>query len=46
VALTRQEHKADQIAEPINEHGDLRRQAAARFADGLSLSPPFAPVPC
>jgi hypothetical protein len=44
--LTGQEHEADQIAERIDDHRDLRRQAAARFADGLILSPPFAPVPC
>ena len=46
VPLARQEHEADQIAERIYDHRDLRRQAAARFADGLILSPPFAPVPC
>ena len=46
VPLARQEHEADQIAERIDDHRDLRRQAAARFADGLILSPPFAPVPC
>ena len=46
VPLARQEYEADQIAERIDDHGDLRRQAAARFADGLILSPPFAPVPC
>ena len=46
VPLARQEHEADQIAERIYDDRDLRRQAAARFADGLILSPPFAPVPC
>lgn len=46
VTLTRQQHEADQIAERIDERRNLRRQAAARFADGLILSPPFAPVPC
>ena len=46
VPLAWQEHEADQIAERIDDHRDLRRQAAARFADGLILSPPFAPVPC
>jgi len=46
VPLARQEYEADQIAERIDDHRDLRRQAAARFADGLILSPPFAPVPC
>jgi hypothetical protein len=44
--LAGQQHEADQIAERIDDHRDLRRQAAARFADGLILSPPFAPVPC
>jgi hypothetical protein len=46
VPLAWQEHEADQIAERIYDDRDLRRQAAARFADGLILSPPFAPVPC
>ena len=46
VPLAWQEHEADQIAERNDDHRDLRRQAAARFADGLILSPPFAPVPC
>src|SRR5712691_2968407 len=46
VMLAWQEHKADQIAERINERRNLRGQAAARLADGLILSPPFAPVPC
>jgi len=46
VPLAWQKHEADQIAECINEHCDFRGQAAARFADGLILSPPFAPVPC
>jgi len=44
--LAWQEHEADEIAERIYDDRDLRRQAAARFADGLILSPPFAPVPC
>ena len=44
--LARQEHEADHIAERIYDHRDLRRQAATRFANGLILSPPFAPVPC
>src|SRR4029077_10842932 len=46
VPLAWQENEADQIAERIYDDRDLRRQAAARFADGLILSPPFAPVPC
>ncbi len=46
VAIARQQHEADQIAERIDERRNLRRPAAARLADGLILSPPFAPVPC
>ena len=46
VTLARQQHEAGQIAERVDERRDLGRQAAARFADGLILSPPFAPVPC
>jgi hypothetical protein len=46
VTLARQEHEAHQIAKRIDERRNLRGQAAARLADGLILSPPFAPVPC
>ena len=46
VTLARQEDKTDQIAERIDQRRNLRRQAAARLADRLILSPPFAPVPC
>src|SRR5215470_8393374 len=46
VPLTRQQDKARQIAQSINQKDDLRRQPAARTAYGLTLSPPFAPVPC
>jgi hypothetical protein len=46
VPLARQQHEAHQIAERVDERCNLRRQAAARLADGLILSPPFAPVPC
>lgn len=46
VTLARQKHEADQIAERIDERRNLRRQTAAGLADGLILSPPFAPVPC
>jgi coenzyme F420-reducing hydrogenase beta subunit len=46
VTLPRQQHKAHQIAERVDERCNLCRQAAARLADGLILSPPFAPVPC
>ena len=46
VAMAWQQHEADQIAESIDERRDLRRPAAARLANGLFLSHPFAPVPC
>ncbi len=46
VAIARQQHEADQIAERIDDRRNLRRPAAARFADGLFLNAPFAPVPC
>ena len=46
VTLARQQHEAEQIAERIDKRRNLRRQAAARLADGLLLRPPFAPVPC
>jgi hypothetical protein len=46
VPLAWQRHEADQLAKRIDDHRDLRRQAATRFADGLILSPPFALVPC
>ena len=46
VAMARQQHEADQIAERIYDGRDLRRPTAARFANGLFLSSPFAPVPC
>lgn len=46
MTIARQQHETDQIAERIDDRRDLRRPATARFADGLFLSPPFAPVPC
>jgi hypothetical protein len=46
VAMSRQQHEADQIAERIYDGRNFRRPTAARFANGLFLSPPFAPVPC
>lgn len=42
--LTRQQQKADQVAKCVDQGNDFGRQAAARTSDGLSLSPPFAPV--
>src|SRR5262249_40403514 len=46
VTLTGQQEKADELAERVDQRHDLGGQAAARAADGLILSPPFAPVPC
>ena len=46
VALTRQQNEANEIAERVDQRQDLGGQAAARAANGLILSPPFAPVPC
>jgi hypothetical protein len=37
--MARQQHEADQIAERIYDGRDLRRPTAARFANGLFLSP-------
>jgi hypothetical protein len=46
VALTRQEHKASKISQRIGERYNFGRQPAARMANRLIESPPFAPVPC
>jgi hypothetical protein len=46
VALAWQKNEAGEIAERVDKRHDLGGQAAARLADGLILSPPFAPVPC
>jgi len=46
VAMARQQHEADQIAKRIDDRRNFGRRAAAGFANGLFLSPPFAPVPC
>src|SRR5450631_104575 len=40
-----QENEAHEITERIGEGEDLGRQAALGAADGLALSPPFAPWP-
>src|SRR6202790_1994611 len=45
VALSRQQHESDEVAQGIGEGQDFGRHAALGFADGLALSPPFAP-PC
>src|SRR5215213_2129254 len=44
-ALSRQQHKADEIAQSVGEGQDLGRHAALGSADGLARSPPFAPCP-
>ncbi len=46
VALARQQQEAGEIAQGIDQRHDLGGQTAARPADGLILSPPFAPLPC
>jgi hypothetical protein len=46
VTLAGQQDKARQVAQRVDESDDLGGQPAARFADSLILSPPFAPVPC
>jgi hypothetical protein len=46
VPLPWQQEEAHQIAQSIDQCHDLGRQPAARAVDGLSLRPPFAPVPC
>lgn len=43
VALAGQQDEADEIAERVGQRQDLGRQSAARLADGLALSPAFAP---
>ena len=44
-ALSRQQDESDEIAERVGEGQDLGRHAALGAADGLALSPPFAPCP-
>lgn len=46
VTLAGEQNEAGEVAECIDKRDDLRRQAAARAADGLMTSPPFAPIPC
>ena len=46
VTLAGKQDKARQVAQRVDERDDLGGQSAARLADGLILSPPFAPVPC
>lgn len=40
------EAKANRTTEPAHGEMDFRAQATARAADGLILSPPFAPLAC
>ena len=44
-ALPRQQHETHEIAKRIGQRQDFGGQAAFRTADGLALSPPFAPCP-
>jgi hypothetical protein len=46
MALPRQKEKVRQIAERIHQGHNLGGQATTRTPDGLSTSPPLAPVPC
>src|ERR1700756_3879210 len=44
-ALSRQQDEAHEIAERVGQCQDFSGHAAFRTADGLALSPPFAPCP-
>lgn len=46
VALPGKQNEAGKISQRIDEGNDLCRQSAARTPDGLTASPPFAPMPC
>jgi hypothetical protein len=46
MSLARQQDEAREIAERIDKREYLGRQAAARSANRLILSPPLAPAPC
>jgi hypothetical protein len=46
MALPRQKQKVRQVAERIHQGHDFGGQAAAGAPDGLTTSPPLAPVPC
>ena len=45
IAVAGQENEANKIAKRIGQCEDFGRPAAFGFADGLILSPPFAPCP-
>src|SRR5216684_68435 len=44
-ALSRQQDESDEVAQGIGEGEDFGRHTALGLADGLALSPPFAPCP-
>lgn len=44
MSLTRQENKVEQVSKRIDQRHDLGGQSAARAPDGLSVSPPLAPL--
>src|ERR1700694_2606445 len=44
-ALSRQQNESDEVAERIGEGQNFGRHAPLGAADGLALSPPFAPCP-
>ena len=46
VTLAGQQDEAREIAQRIDERDELGGQPAAGAANGLILSPPFAPAPC
>ena len=46
MSLAREQNEPCQIAERVDQGQDLGGQTTAGTADGLSFSPPFAPVPC
>jgi len=46
VTLAGQQREFGEVAERVDQGQNLGGQAAARLADRLSGSPPFAPVPC
>ena len=43
VGLSRQQREVDQVTERVGQRHDPGGYAAARTANGLILSPPFAP---
>src|SRR5580692_8674028 len=46
MTLARHQDEAHQVTQRIDQRHDFGCQTAARPADGLILSPPFAPAPC